>query len=137
MNLIKELEEKEYTTKEMIAYFLVAFCKSENTNNIALLEYIKEVKKLLKTDSGADVLEKVDTKLIENFPINYIVNYNELICFALVVFYMLLESNKKIMKRDIINQLYIEMTLFSTRTIKKEAQKILRKIKKSSMRIEE
>lgn len=127
--MIKELEEKEYTTKEMIAYFLVASNNVENVDSIILLEYIKEIKKLLKTINRTDILKEIDTKLIESFPINYIVNYNELMCFALVVFYMLLKSNKKIMKQDIINQLNIEMTLFSTRTIKKEAQKILKKLK--------
>lgn len=127
--MIKELEEKEYTTKEMIAYFLVASNNVKNVDSIILLEYIKEIKKLLKTINRTDILKEIDTKLIESFPINYIVNYNELMCFALVVFYMLLKSNKKIMKQDIINQLNIEMTLFSTRTIKKEAQKILKKLK--------
>lgn len=124
-----EIENLEYTTKEMLGYFIVAFEKVKNTEEKDLSAYIRNTRILLKTINKKNILKQIDTKLIAEFPICYLVNYEELMCFALVVFYNLLKSGKDINQNDIISQLKTEMALFSTRTITREAKRILYNMK--------
>lgn len=130
MGTIKELEKIEYTTKEMLGYFLVAYKRVQDNKEERLADYIREIMCLLKSVDKNKILEMIDINLITDFYFCHILNCDELMCYALVVFYRLLNSNKEIQEKDIISQLDTEMRLFSARTIIIEAEEILNKLQK-------
>jgi len=128
MMLNNELEKIEYTTKQMLGYLLVAFDNVKKCKKRDLSVYIGEIIKLLKIVDKKDILKTIDIRLIANFPVCYLVNSNELMAFALVVFVRLLKSNKEVTKRDIIRELEVQMMFFSTRTILRECKRVLKNI---------
>lgn len=130
MRTIKESSKIEYTTKEMLGYFLMAYKKVQENREERLADYIRELMCLLKSIDKNKILDNIDVSLIANYYFNHLVNCDELMCYGLVVFYRLLNSNKDIKERDIISQLETEMRLFSARTIIIEAENILNKLQK-------
>lgn len=130
MKTIKELEEIEYTTKEMLAYFITAFNKVQKNNEEKLADYIRELLCTLKSIDKTKIFENIDINLIGNCYFHHLVNCDELMCYGLVVFYRLIRSSKKITTKDIISQLDTIMRLYSARTILDEAERILNELQK-------
>lgn len=118
-------ENIEYSTKEMIGYFLVAHKKIKKST---LSNYIKEIMIAIEKIEKKDILKEIDINKIARFPIQYSVDNEELMSFALVLFFKLLKSNKQITDYDIIEELKIIMCLYSTRTIIHKAENYLNQI---------
>lgn len=120
----------EYSTKQMIAYFLIINEKVKIYKNKLLSNYIKELKIELENTNENHILSKVEVKLFANFPIKHFVNTNEIFYYAIVVFNRLLNYyNRDFNNQDIIKETEFVMTMFSARTITSEVNKIIEKIK--------
>lgn len=122
------LKDIEYTTKEMIAYFILTHRKIQKIDEPTLSDCIRELIILIEENNKESIQEKIDTNSIRDFKIYHLVNNDELMSYGLVIFYKMLKSNKKITEKDIIAQLDVEMRVFSSRTIIIEAQKILNRL---------
>jgi len=121
----------EYTTKEMLVYFLKAYKNAkQNNNNPILNDYIRGIIMAVENSNKKEILKDVETNLIAKFPFAHILNNEELMSYGLLVFYMLLKSNKEITEKDIVEQTEVEMKLYSARTIIEEADSLLDKLKK-------
>lgn len=130
MKWIKELSEIEYSTKEMLAYFLVANKNAKNNyTEQNLTYYLRELMLGLKNINRNEILEHIDINLLLYFPFSHILDCDEVMSYGVIVFYTLLKSNQNITEQDIISQLEVEMRLYSSRNVVKEAEKILKKIK--------
>ncbi len=129
MKFSKILKDIEYTNKEMLGYFIITYrrvkenLKSTNNN---LDDYIRY---LIENIERKSILDNIDSKEIEKFLFHHSINNEELLSYAIVVFYILINSNKNFNEKDIIIQLEIEMKLYSARTILDEANKILENYK--------
>ena len=128
MKTIKELEKIEYTTKEMLGYFLIAYKKVQDNKEERLADYIRELMCLLKNVDKNKILEMIDTSLIANFYFCHLLNCDEVMCYGLEIFYMLLKSNKEITKKDVISQTEVAMRQYSSRTIIDRAENILKQM---------
>lgn len=132
MKFSKILKDIEYTNKEMLGYFIITYrrvkenLKSTNNN---LDDYIRYLIENIENIERKSILDNIDSKEIEKFPFHHSINNEELLSYAIVVFYILINSNKNFNEKDIIIQLEIEMKLYSARTILDEANKILENYK--------
>ena len=123
------MEELEYSTKQMIAYFIVTNQNITQYKEKLLLNYIETLKKSLKNIDKKYILNKVNVNFFADFSINYQVNVEEIICYAIVTFNRLLNYyHREFTDEDIIKELEIVMRMLSTRTVKKEAKNILGEI---------
>lgn len=120
-----ENNDTEYTTKEMLAYFLQAHKKVEEKQSATLSDYMKEIIYAVEQLDRYNIMVIIETSLISQFPIAHILNNEELICYALKIFFTLLNSNKKITEEDIISQAEAIMSIYSSRKILAEAENIL------------
>ena len=113
----------------MLGYFIITYrrvkenLKSTNNN---LDDYIRY---LIENIERKSILDNIDSKEIEKFPFHHSINNEKLLSYAIVVFYILINSNKNFNEKDIIIQLENEMKLYSARTILDEANKILENYK--------
>ena len=99
-------------------------------NNPILNDYIRGIIMAVENSNKKEILKDVETNLIAKFPFAHILNNEELMSYGLLVFYMLLKSNKEITEKDIVEQTEVEMKLYSARTIIEEADSLLDKLKK-------
>ena len=122
------MNDLEYSTKQMISYFIILNRNFTLFKDKLLINYIEKLKEILKNTDKNYVLSKVDVNIFSDFFINYQVNTEELISYAIVTFNRLLNYyNREFTDKDIVKELEIVMRIYSTRTIKTEAINILEK----------
>lgn len=131
MNINKIFKNIEYTTKEMLGYFLVANKKVQEKQELTLKEYIRQLVIAIESIDKKYILTEIDISNIADFPFAHILNNEEMMCYGLSVFYNLLNSNKHITESDIISQTETEMRLYSSRKIIDKAEKLLDKIEEN------
>ena len=131
MNINKIFKNIEYTTKEMLGYFLVANKKAQEKQELTLKEYIRQLVIAIESIDKKYILTEIDVSKIADFPFAHILNNEEMMCYGLSVFYNLLNSNKHITESDIISQTETEMRLYSSRKIIDKAEKLLDKIEEN------
>lgn len=131
MNINKIFKNIEYTTKEMLGYFLVANKKVQEKQELTLKEYIRQLVIAIESIDKKYILTEIDVSKIADFPFAHILNNEEMMCYGLCVFYNLLNSNKHITESDIISQTETEMRLYSSRKIIDKAEKLLDKIEEN------
>lgn len=131
MNINKIFKNIEYTTKEMLGYFLVANKKVQEKRELTLKEYIRQLVIAIESIDKKYILTEIDVSKIADFPFAHILNNEEMMCYGLSVFYNLLNSNKHITESDIISQTETEMRLYSSRKIIDKAEKLLDKIEEN------
>lgn len=131
MNINKIFKNIEYTTKEMLGYFLVANKKVQEKQELTLKEYIRQLVIAIESIDKKYILTEIDVGKIADFPFAHILNNEEMMCYGLSVFYNLLNSNKHITESDIISQTETEMRLYSSRKIIDKAEKLLDKIEEN------
>lgn len=125
------MKELEYSTKQMIGYFLVVNKKFKDYKDKLLLNYMEELKKELNSTEKMYILGKVKISKFADFIINHQVNTEEIFCYAIVVFNRLLNYyHREFSDEDIIKEVENIMRMFSVRTIKTEAENILSKYSK-------
>ena len=122
------MNDLEYSTKQMISYFIILNRNFTLFKDKLLINYIEKLKEILKNTDKNYVLSKVDVNIFSDFFINYQVNTEELISYAIVTFNRLLNYyNREFTDKDIVKELETVMRIYSTRTIKTEAINILEK----------
>lgn len=115
----------EYSTKQMIAYFLLTNNEIKDYKDKTLSNYIKVLEEKINNIDLIYVLNKVNVKQFSDFLIRHIVNTEELFCYATVIFNRLLNYyNREFNDNDIIKETELIMSMFSARTILTEAKKI-------------
>lgn len=120
------MNDLEYSTKQMISYFIILNRNFTLFKDKLLINYIEKLKEMLKNTDKNYVLNKVDVSIFSDFFINYQVNTEELISYAIVTFNRLLNYyNREFTDKDIVKELETVMRIYSTRTIKTEAINIL------------
>ncbi len=120
----------EYSTKQMIAYFLLTNEQLKEYKDKTLSNYIKTLEEKINSIDLIYVLNKVDVKQFADFSIKHIINNDELFCYAIVIFNRLLNYyNREFNEKDIIKETELIMSMFSVRTIVTEAKKILYALK--------
>ncbi len=130
MQYNKIFNNEEYTTKQVICYFVMSYRKLKESKEINLGNWVKELINIIEFEEE-NVLEKVDSNIYAEFPFYHSLNVEEILSFALVVFHKLLLSNNTIFDKDIVEELKATMRLYSSRTIFAEADNILSKIQKN------
>lgn len=131
MNINRIFKNIEYTTKEMLGYFLVANKKVQEKQELTLREYIRQLVLAIESIDRKYILTEIDVSKIADFPFAHILNNEEMMCYGLIVFYNLLNSNKHVTEPDIISQTETEMRLYSSRKIIDKAEKLLDKIEEN------
>lgn len=125
------MKDLEYSTKQMIGYFLVVNRKFKDYKEKLLFNYIEELKKELNNTEKMYILGKVKISEFANFIINHQVNTEEIFCYAIVVFNRLLNYyHRDFSDEDIINEVENVMKMYSVRTIKREVENILNQYNK-------
>lgn len=120
------MNDLEYSTKQMISYFIILNRNFTLFKDKLLINYIEKLKEILKNTDKNYVLSKVDVSIFSDFFINYQVNTEEIISYAIVTFNRLLNYyNREFTDKDIVKELETVMRIYSTRTIKTEAINIL------------
>lgn len=119
------MNELEYTTKEMIAYFLVANRNISDFKNKTVSNYRQELIQTMKNIEKKYILNKVNTEKFYEFPIKYSIRIEEILNYATVIFYRLLNYyNREFTEEDLIKEIEFVMTRFSIRTINDEIARI-------------
>lgn len=127
MQYNKIFNNTEYTTRQVICYFVMSYKNLKENKQLHLCNWVKELINIIEF-TEENVLEKVDSIIYAEFPFYYSLNIEEILSFALVVFNRLLSSNNVIFEKDIVEELKNIMRLYSSRTIFAEADNILNKI---------
>lgn len=123
------MSDLEYSTKQMISYFIIVNRNFTLYKNKLLINYIEKLKEILKNIDKKYVLSKVNISTFANFFVNHQVNTEEIISYAIVTFNRLLNYyHREFTDEDIVKELETVMKIYSARTIKKEAANILENI---------
>lgn len=118
----------EYSTKQMISYFIIVNRNFTLYKDKILINYIEKLKNILDNIDKKYVLSKVNISIFADFFVNHQVNTEEIISYAIVTFNRLLNYyNREFTDEDIVKELETVMRIYSARTIKKEAVNILEK----------
>ncbi len=118
----------EYSTKQMISYFIIVNRNFTLYKDKILINYIEKLKNILDNIDKKYVLSKVNISMFADFFVNHQVNTEEIISYAIVTFNRLLNYyNREFTDEDIVKELETVMRIYSARTIKKEAVNILEK----------
>lgn len=118
----------EYSTKQMISYFIIVNRNFTLYKDKLLINYIEKLKNILDNIDKKYVLSKVNISMFADFFVNHQVNTEEIISYAIVTFNRLLNYyNREFTDEDIVKELETVMRIYSARTIKKEAVNILEK----------
>lgn len=122
------MNDLEYSTKQMISYFIILNRNFTLFKDKLLINYIEKLKEILKNTDKNYVLSKVDVSIFSDFFVNYQLNTEEIISYAIVTFNRILNYyNREFTDKDIVKELETVMRIYSTRTIKTEAINILEK----------
>lgn len=120
------MNDIEYSTKQMIAYFLVVNERITKYKDKSLSNYLKELKIELENTNEKYVLNRVNVSKFADFVMKISVNIEELFNYAIVVFGRLLNYyNREFNETDIIKETEIVMTMYSVRTIIPQVHKII------------
>ncbi len=118
----------EYSTKQMISYFIIVNRNFTLYKDKLLINYMEKLKNILDNIDKKYVLSKVNISIFADFFVNHQVNTEEIISYAIVTFNRLLNYyNREFTDEDIVKELETVMRIYSARTIKKEAVNILEK----------
>lgn len=132
MKLNKIFSNTEYTTKEVLAYLIVANNEIDKLEEKSLFNCIQIILKTVEDIDKKEILTKIDTSLIANFPFYHKMNNEEFISYSIVTFKNLINSNREITNENIVSEFECVMKLNSSRNILEIAEHILNEIKKKS-----
>lgn len=129
MKFNKILKNIEYSTKEALAYYIIALEQVNYSQDNELGDYMKVVINNIENTNQKEVLDKINMDLIANFPFHHLLNSEEILSYGIVIFDRLLHYNKEFYKQDIVKVLEDTMRLYSSRTILEKAEQILQNYK--------
>lgn len=121
MKFNKILKNIEYSTKEALAYYIIALEQVNYSQDNELGDYMKVVINNIENTNQKEVLDKINMDLIANFPFHHLLNSEEILSYGIVIFDRLLHYNKEFYKQDIVKVLEDTMRLYSSRTILEKA----------------
>ena len=128
MNFNKILQNTEYSTKQVLGYYILAFREvNNNGDNQRIEEYVKSIVNQIENIDVKDILKNIDINIIANFPFYHTINNEELLAYGIVLFHRLLSTNTRFCEKDIIKEMEIIMRLDSSRTVLNTALDILNK----------
>lgn len=128
MKFNKILQNREYTTKQALGYYILAFKEIKNNDNNKVTNYLKAIIYKIEDIELSNILNMIDTSLISDFPFYHSMDIEEVLSYAIVVFNNLIDFVEQFTEKDIVAELRTIMMLYSSRTILKEATRILNKI---------
>lgn len=129
MKFNKILQNIEYSTKEALAYYIIALEQVNYSQDNELGDYMKVVINNIENTNQKEVLDKINMNLIANFPFHHLLNSEEILSYGIVIFDRLLHYNREFYKQDIAKVLEDTMRLYSSRTILEKAEQILQNYK--------
>ena len=129
MKFNKILKNIEYSTKEALAYYIIALEQVNYSQDNELGDYMKVVINNIENTNQKEVLDKINMNLIANFPFHHLLNSEEILSYGIVIFDRLLHYNREFYKQDIVKVLEDTMRLYSSRTILEKAEQILQNYK--------
>ncbi len=108
---LKVIENKKYSPKEVLAYFIVC---SRNVMNGNLDNYISSLKEeLIKNANNRQILENVKLEFLEKIINYWSLSQKELLAYGYIVFNNLLYENKELTEKEITDMFIYTMRLYS------------------------
>lgn len=124
------MKEIEYTTKQMIGYFIITNRYVKKHRPLTMKSYMITLINKLEKAEQKDILKTVDMSLLDDLFITPTLNEEEIFYYGIVVFDRLLNYyNREFTEIDIVNETEIAMRIYSSRTIMYAADKIINKLK--------
>lgn len=80
------MNKLEYSTKQMIGYFIIVNKNFRLYKDKLLINYIAKLKEILENIDKKYVLSKVDISIFADFFVNHLVDTEEIISYATVTF---------------------------------------------------
>lgn len=124
------MKEIEYSTKQMIGYFIITNRYVKKYKTLTMKNYLITLKNKLEKVDANDVLKTINLSLLEDLFITPKLNAEEIFYYGIVVFHRLLSYyNREFTQLDIINETEIAMRIYSSRTIMYAADNIINNLK--------
>lgn len=124
----KIIENKKYSPKEALAYFVVS---AKNVMNKNLESHITSLKEeLLKNTNNKQILENLKSESLEKIINYWSLSVKEVLSYGYIVFNNLLFEDKELTEREIADMFIYVMRIYSPRNAEEFARN---KIETSNM----
>lgn len=101
---------KDYSVKETSALFIYAYNEMyKNNEEITLRGVIKKIVIIIKEEKINSILETIDINILNKIPFLWKLSIQEVIAYAIAIFYILIIEKEKITEEKIINELLNEL----------------------------
>lgn len=109
---LKKLENKKYSPKEALAYYVFAFEKSEGDNDFKNKVKVL-IKVLLENTNTKEVLENIDSNLLTEIKNYWQMTVDQLFSYGYIMFYNFSIRKQNVTLKDIQEEFVYLMKLYS------------------------
>lgn len=108
---LKKIENKRYSVKQALAYYIVSFNNSEEKDFESLMKKLIEV--LLDMPNENKVLEQINSELLVEIKNYWTLTLDQLTAYGCIVFHNLAFKNQQFSEKDILQEFIYTMRLHS------------------------
>ena len=108
---LKNIENKKYSVKQALAYYIVSFNKSKEKDFESLM--IKLIEILIDIQDENKVLEQINRDFILEIENYWTLTLDQVISYAYIMFYNLTFAGQSFIDKDILEEFIFIMKLYS------------------------
>lgn len=112
MKEINKIENKRYSVKQAISYYIVSYRSSDKKTDFRNI-MSELLIKLLEIPEQDEVLDRVSIDTLEKIKLYWSLNLDQLVSYAYIVFHNLTFTNQEFTENDIVSESIYVMQLYS------------------------
>lgn len=112
MKKIDKIENKRYSVKQAISYYIVAFRNTEKKTRFKSImsELLIDLLEIPQQDK---ILEKISPNILEQIKVYWSLDIDQVVSYAYIVFYNLTYTRQEFTEKDIVSECKYVMQLYS------------------------
>ena len=120
---------KKYSVKEAVSYYIYV-CNEMNIENeeITLRNVLENLVLTMKNISKEEILRNINKNELRKIRFSWIFSSNEVIAYAIAIFYVLINRKERLSERNIIHTMLSELYMHKPSKTLKESEFIAEKI---------
>lgn len=122
---LKKIENKKYSVKQALAYYIVSFNKVEEKEFENLMK--KLIETLIDMPDENKVLEQVNTELLVKIENYWTLTLDQVTAYGCIVFHKLAFVKQQFSENEILQEFIYAMRLYSPNNAEDLVDKILKK----------
>lgn len=130
---LKKIENKRYSVKQALAYYIVSFNNSKKKDFESIMKML--IENLIDMPDENKVLEQTKSDLIVKITKYWSLTVDQVVSYAHILFYNLTFAEQKFTEKDILSEFTFVMRLYSPSNAEEFVERQIERMKKRGVNL--